>query len=164
MKPKTKKSLEQPKKHATSGSLLVSYRHRKIIEGALTGKSRQQTGIELGLSPKSAAKQVSMQLAKPAVQEGFLRILEKSGLTDDFLAQKLRSLVDATSTSYAQKDGIFTDERTIPALETQRKTTELVAKLRGHLQDRQDAGDINIGLLQMVVSAVQQPSPTIIPA
>jgi hypothetical protein len=80
--------------------------------------------------------------------------MEQAGLTDNFLAAKVYSLINAKKTEYFQKDGIVTDQREMEALETQRKTLELAAKLKGHLKD-QSQGDINIGLMQMVVEAVK---------
>ena len=62
--------------------------------------------------------------------------------------------MDAKKIEYFQKDGIVTDEREVEALETQRKTLELTTKLKGHLKERSE-GDINIGLMQMVVQAVR---------
>ena len=80
--------------------------------------------------------------------------MEEKGLTDNFLAAKVHSLVNAKQTLYFQKDGIVTDQREVEALETQRKTVELAAKLKGHLKD-QAQGDKNIGLMALVVAAVK---------
>ena len=80
--------------------------------------------------------------------------MEEKGLTDEFLAEKIRSLLDAETVQYFQRDGVVTDERIVPALETQRKTAELVARLRGHLRE-QTQGDVNIGMMALVVAAVR---------
>ena len=80
--------------------------------------------------------------------------MEEEGISDNFLAGKIRSLITAKETRYFQKDGIITDSREVDALETQRKTVELAAKLKGHLKD-QAQGDKNIGLMALVVAAVK---------
>ncbi len=47
----------------------------------------------------------------------------------------------------------MTDERQIEALETQRKTAELVAKLKGHLREGTQA-DGEVSIMQMVVAVL----------
>ena len=147
----------QPKHHAPKTRAISLMRRRKIIEACLTGKSLKDVAIETGLSPKTANDQVTKILREPRVQESFVRILEQSGLTDKFLADKINSLVNAETKQYFQLNGKVTDERTQPAWETQRKTVELACKLRGHLEKASE-GDVNIGLMQMVVNAMQNPS------
>lgn len=143
----------QPKTHAPKTRAISVMRRRKIIEACLTGKNLKDVAIETGLSLKTANDQVSKILHEPRVQESFVRILEQSGLTDKFLADKIRSLANAETKQFFQLNGKVTDERTQPAWETQRKTIELVAKLRGHLREKTDV-DISIGLMQVVVSAL----------
>ena len=151
---RSKKSLEQPKHHAPKNRILSKLRRHKLIEACLDGKNLRDVAISTGLSPVSASDQASQILKEPRSQLTFIRCMEEQGLSDNFLAAKIRELVGAKKTEYAQKDGIFTDERVVPALETQRKTLELATKLKGHLKD-QSQGDINIGLMQMVVQAVK---------
>jgi len=129
-------------------------RRAKILEAAIEGKDITKAAIETGLSPKTAASQASKILHDPITQRAFQMILAERGVTDEFLAQKIRGLLDAKQTLYFQKDGIITDSREIEALETQRKTAELVAKLKGHLREQSQL-DVNIGLMALVVSAVR---------
>jgi hypothetical protein len=65
-------------------------------------------------------------------------------------------LVNARTTIYAQREGVFTDERTIPALETQRKTLELVCRIRGYHQETNTSTINNSGLMQIVVAQLSQ--------
>jgi len=148
---------EQPKKHAPKSRVVSRYRRRKIIEAALDCKDLKPVAISLGLSPKSADSQIQNIMREPAVQQAFTRVMEAEGISDQFLAQKIRDLLDAQETKYFQKDGIVTDQREVAALETQRKTTELAAKLKGHLKDRSEV-DVNIGLMALVVAAVRERS------
>jgi len=151
---RSQKSREQPQKHAQKSKSAIALRKRLLIKGILAGENIKDIAISTGLSPKTAGVQATAILARPEVQATFVRCMERAGLSDDFLAAKIRELVCAKKTEYAQKDGMFTDERVVPALETQRKTLELATKLKGHLKD-QSQGDINIGLMQMVVQAVK---------
>ena len=159
IKIKSKKSLEQPKKHNQGSKLLTSYKHRKIVEAALTGKPLKQAAIDLGYSPKTAESQASQILKRPNVIMSFNRILDKAGVSDDFLASRIRSLTTAKTKIFAQLNGEFTDEREVEALETQRKTIEMAARLKGHLKEKADV-DINVGLMQVVVNAIRNPENT----
>ncbi len=128
-------------------------RRAKILQAAIEGKDITKAAIEAGLSPKSAGQQASQILNSPLAQRTFKMIVAERGVTDEFLAEKIRDLMDAKQTLYFQKDGQVTDERQIEALETQRKTCELVAKLKGLLREQSQV-DINIGIMAMVVAAV----------
>jgi len=145
---------KQPKHHARKDRVTTMMRRAKILEAAIDGKDIKKAAIETGLSPKTAADQASKILHDPITQRTFKMILDEEGVSDKFLAQKIRNLMDAKQTLYFQKDGQVTDERQIEALETQRKTCELVAKLKGHLRDQSQV-DINIGLMALVVAAVR---------
>jgi len=144
----------QPKHHAPKTRILSKIRRRKIIEACLDGKNVRDVAISTGLSPTSASAQVTDILKEPLVQHSFISIMEQEGLSDNFLAAKVYNLINAKKTEFFQKDGIVTDQREVEALETQRKTLELATKLKGHLKE-QSQGDINIGLMQMVVQAVR---------
>ena len=144
----------QPNHHAPKTRILSKLRRNKLINAALDGKPLKDIAISTGLSPKTAENQAIQILREPNVIRSFVSIMEQEGLTDNFLAAKVHTLVNAKKTLYFQKDGIVTDERIVEALETQRKTLELAAKLKGHLKE-QSQGDINIGLMQMVVQAVR---------
>jgi len=135
----------------------TAIRYAKVMEARMEGKTLKEAGIEAGF-PERGAEQQAIRVIGRGVDEGraFVRILEDEGLTDNFLGKKARELMDAKQTIFAQKDGIFTDSRQVEALETQRKTWETVNKLKGHLKE-QSSGDVNIGLMQMIVQAVQSP-------
>ncbi len=146
----------QPRKHAAKSRAMSHFRRQKLIAAALDGRPLRQVGLQTGLSPATVDSQISNIMKEPKVQQAFARILEESGLDSKFLANKLRELIDAKTTIFSQKDGKFCDSREIPSLETQRKTTELICRLAGHLKD-QDAGTINnSGLMQVIVSHLNQ--------
>ena len=147
--------VQQPKKHhAPKDRASAALRRRLLVKGIMQGENLKDIGISTGLSPATAGSQVCDILKHPEAQASFVSCMEKAGLTDKFLAEKAHSLINAKKVEYFQKDGKVTDEREVPALETQRKTLELATKLKGHLKE-QSQGDINIGLMQMVVQAVK---------
>jgi len=109
----------QPKYHARKDRVTVMMRRAKILKAAIEGRNVTKAAIETGLSPKSAADQASKILRDPITQRAFVMILAEKGLTDEFLAEKIRSLLDAKQTLYFQKDGVVTESREVEAIETQ---------------------------------------------
>lgn len=143
------------KRHKASTSGFASeIRRNRLIQAAINGECLKDVAIEAGYSPKTASAQASQILKSPQAKATFDKILEERGITDNRLADKIDGLLEGTRPIWAQWKGEFTDSRDIPALETQRRTLEMVLKLKGHLKD-QTSVDINIGLMQMVVQAVQ---------
>ncbi|MEI6315385.1 MAG: hypothetical protein WCO89_10985 [Syntrophus sp. (in: bacteria)] len=132
-------------------------RRKMIIQAVIEGESLKDAAISAGYSPKTAGAQATAVMKHPEAQQAFARVMEEAGISDQILAQKIRDLLDAQETKYFQKDGIVTDQREVAALETQRKTAELAAKLKGHLKDRSEV-DVNIGLMALVVAAVRERS------
>jgi hypothetical protein len=152
---RSKKSLEQrKKKHAPKSPLAAKIRRNRLVKALFTGECLKDVAISTGLSPKTAGSQATNILKHPQALKTFIRYMEKEGLTDNFLAAKVHSLINAKKVVYFQKDGIVTDERIVDALETQRKTLELATKLKGHLKDRSEV-DVNVGIMAMVVQAVK---------
>ena len=133
---------------------MTKARRRKIIEAVLDGKDPAKVAESLGYSPKTAGIQATQILSNPLVKRSFVSILEQRGLTDDFLADKALELMSAETPHFFSKDGKVEDTRMTPAHETRRKTLELVGKFKGHLKDDKGSGDINVGLMQMVVNVV----------
>ncbi len=147
----------EPKRKISKTRLDCMLRRRKIIEACLEGKPLKETAIAVGLSPRSAGTQVSQILKEPKVQQYFAEILETEGLSDKILAEKLQYLLNARNIIYFQHKGRVTDERDVPAHETQRKTLELIARLKGHLKEA-DRGsvDVQVNLMGLVVQALKQ--------
>ena len=158
-KPKTKKTtpdvLPPAKKSGISKTPQArAIRARKIMKAVMEGKNLTDAGISAGYSINTAGQQACMALNHPEAKKTFAHVMEKAGISDDFLAEKIKSLLNAREVKHFAKDGIVTDTRIVDALETQRKTTELATKLKGHLKDRSEI-DVNIGLMAMVVAAVK---------
>jgi len=151
---RSKKSLEQPTTQLPKSKYDIKRRAKIFTQSLLAGESRTQALVSAGYSLETAKTGDCALLKNPQYSKGFISILTEEGVTDKFLAAKTKALLDATKTEYFQKDGKVTDEREVAALETQRKTLELAAKLKGHLKERSE-GDINISLMQMVVQAVK---------
>jgi DNA-binding CsgD family transcriptional regulator len=145
----------QPATHGPSKNRkLTQKRQKRLVEAAIKGEPLKEVAISLGYSPKSAETQAHHIVQKAQGNSSFVRTLEAHGLTDDFLAEKAKELLDADNHHFFAKDGVVTDERTSPAHETRRKTLEMIGKFKGHMQDK-SAVDVQVGLMQVVVNTLQ---------
>lgn len=154
---KTGEIIDKPKRHKPKQDhLSVKRRRGLVVKGIIEGKTPKEICEETGMSTKNPHSAVNQVLRHPETQILFSKVLEKQGVSDERLAQKISDLLDAQKIVLAQKDGIFTDERTIPDTDAQRKTVELATRLKGHLKnDDKIAGDVSIGLMSIVLNAVQ---------
>lgn len=125
-----------PRKH---GPNKLNTRQRKYVAGAMSGKTPRQAALDAGYSP-SVAQTASKTINKtPAVRALFILALEKAGITDEMLAQRLHDGLNATETKLAQKDGVFQDSRELIAFPERRATVELVARLRGLMVEKTES-------------------------
>jgi len=136
---------------------MVAYRRRRLIDSMLRGNNMQRAGEEAGYSPQSAATQASMTLSRPDVQQTFRQILSAEGASDQFLARKTFSLLNAQETKFFQKDGVIITREKVDALETQRKTLDTVLKVAGHLKERSEL-DVRVGIMAVVADALNADS------
>lgn len=57
--------------------------------------------------------------------------LDEVGLSENALKNKMLELMGATQTQFFASNGIVTDQREVPAIETQRKTLDMALKVKG---------------------------------
>ena len=144
------------KSHAPKSPLVAKVRRNRLITALMNGENLREVAISTGLSPATAQSQASDILRHPDAQRTFIRILEERGLTDEFLAEKAKQLLEAQTAHFFSKDGKVINTRYTPAHETQRKTLELVNRLKGHLKE-QATTDVSIGLMQVVLNTINAP-------
>lgn len=93
---RTKKPQNQPKHQASKTKAAVRMRRKKIIKALADGKSEQEAGIIAGFKPENAGVQVSQTLRNPIVQNALIAEMEKAGVSDAVLAERLHSLLFGT--------------------------------------------------------------------
>ncbi len=72
------------------------------------------------------------------------RWIDEVGLSEETLKLKLKTLLEARETVFFQKDGIVTDQRTVVANETQRRTLDMALKVKGSYQaDKLNSADVD---------------------
>jgi len=140
----------QPKHHAPKTRAAAKARRKQIIRDVAAGKPLQQAGIDAGLSPTSAASQVSRIVREPQTQDALLAALEKRGLTDDYAADHHRQLIEAmkvisanvfapgSSTELADAHSMTKDFVEVPDFQAKAKGLEMLYKLRGKFTEKHE--------------------------
>lgn len=161
---KPKKRQNQPRHHAAKSKVACALRRKKILKGLMEGKTQKQAGIEAGLSPKTADKQVSAILQEPRTLTAFRRLLDRA-CTDEELAQKYRTLLDAQKIisatiingSPTEANGITKDFIEVPDYPTQLKTADSISKLKGHLAESNQTNlQVNIDFSKLTDAQLEE--------
>lgn len=114
----------------------LQLRARAIAQHIIAGSSQQDALIAAGYSPNTARSQGQAILGNPRMRQTIDQCLDKAGLSDNDISQRLRQLADATKPTYVSHNGKITDERADPDNPTRLASVALAAKLRGLLVDR----------------------------
>jgi hypothetical protein len=144
-----KKRQVQPRHHAPKGRLAVDLRRKKIIKAIITGKTNRQAGIDSGLSPKTAATQVTAILKEPETQLTLRTAMEKLGMTDAYLAAHLRQLIGGTKiisaniivtsgSDLADAGSITRDFIEVPDNQALAKGLEIACKVKGVFSEKRE--------------------------
>jgi len=119
----------------------------------------EEAGISAGYSEKSAA-QAAWQ-AMESVKRKMPEILDRAGLTDYALVEKhLKPLLSAEETKFAQKDGIFTDERNVAALGIRATALDMAFNLKGSYAPK-ETHNLLAGVLQVNVQELKSAEETL---
>ena len=146
--PTTKKSKKKP----------LNIRERKFVKSIIEGKSAAQAMRDAGYSERMAKSCASEKLVKTS--ETIQQLMEKKGLTDDYLLQGLLEGTKATKNisciviapnGEGQKDAnsMTRDFVEVADFPTRHKYLETGFKLKGHLRDKLDiSGDIIVEVVK----------------
>ena len=154
MEKKPKKKQNQPKHHANKSKSACKLRRKKIIKALAEGKTNQQAGVEAGLSPKTAADQVSQIISEPKTRSEFQKLLDDA-VPDSELATKYKALLESkkcisamvvASSGEGMKDAnsMTRDFVEVDDCAVQLKAADSISKLKGHLVEKPTNIVINI--------------------
>jgi len=115
---KTKKELKQ--------------RAKIIASELINGATKSAACITAGYSPTYAIQNAGKIIEHPLIQQTFRKLLEDAGLTDEALAAKINSLVNAKETKFFTHQGEVVETREVEALTIQADMTKFAAGLMGH--------------------------------
>jgi hypothetical protein len=122
-----------PIKRASQSRLQIKKRSKIVATELINGASAKQACLTAGYSNTTNVNQVLMN---KEVVKSFNSILEKTGLTDDAIADKLKQLFNAKTTKFFADKGVVTDQREVEDNTIQLDTTKTLLKVKGHITDK----------------------------
>ena len=119
----------------------LSPRERIVVKAKVEGKSTKQAMLEAGYTEATARGTGSRKLKElqPAIKD----LMEKRGLTDDFLLRTLEEELFAKETKYFQHEGKVTDERTLIAHDARLNALDKAFKLKGSYAAQKIDGNLH---------------------
>lgn len=111
----------------------ISIRARKYIKNKVAGMSDYQAALNAGYS-KAIAKNASIKLEKGGIKEALETLMDKKGLTDDYLLEKTKDGLDNAVKIHGTDDNFVE----IPDYAVKHKYLETALKLKGHLKSKEE--------------------------
>jgi hypothetical protein len=108
----------------------ASHRQCAYVKGVLSGKSKKQAALDAGYSRSTAENAWRKIESKASVQVLFRERLENTGVTDRFLARRIKEGLDATKLIHASR---YDGEIVVPDYRQRLRMVELVCRLKGYL-------------------------------
>ena len=127
---------------------------QKAALGVAEGKPVRQVMREIGYSDSTADKRPSVLTAKPEFQEQVGRIraamVEKDKQVFERVATVMLDGLKAEETKFFQHEGEVTDQKNVIAWGERRQYAELISRLFGELNPKDDQGQrVPLNLLQI---------------
>ena len=129
----------------------LTQQQRDLVKGLLKGKTITQAALDAGYSENCPGQVGSTALR--AIKAKMPELMDKLELTEDHLLIKcLKPALEAYETKFAQKDGIFTDEREVIAWGPRLTALDMAFNLRGsYAPKNQDALDPNHARMTIIM-------------
>jgi hypothetical protein len=135
-------------KQLGKGKRALKLRGQKIALGLLEGKTQEQALMDAGYSPASA-RNPSEILDNPVIQQSFQEILEKAGLSDDYIAEKHRELIDAKKVVSIRTESEGVTEVTVPDYTARARGLDMYYKVSGRYVEKQEVSGKDGGPIQI---------------
>lgn len=127
---KPKKSRRQP----------PTAKQESYVRGRIESPTKAKTRVarDAGYAKSTANHASELIEGSKGVRELFTSLLERKGISDELLAQRLYQGLFAMETKTATLEGKITDRANLVAFSERRAMLELVLKLKGHLIDKHE--------------------------
>lgn len=99
-------------------------------------KSMAEAGRVAGYSPHGVAGIVAKSSSIQSALSNFLQVLEKSGVTDTYIAESIRDGLKATETKFFQHEGAITDTAEVIDYATRHRYIETALRLKRLLANK----------------------------
>ena len=112
-------------------------KQKGLIRGLVKGLSLTDAALAAGYSENCPSQSANQAIT--ALKRRLPYVMDKAGLTDEALITKyLAPALEAKETKFAQKDGIFTDEREVIAWSPRLTALDMAFNLRGDYAKQND--------------------------
>lgn len=112
------------------------------LKARIEGKSKNEAKAIAGYSEKSNSYRIENGNKNNAsLKEALVAV----GLSEDYLAEKIKHGTNAEKTQYFAFEGKVTDERTMPDWDARHKFTKTALEIRGDLEGQ--GVNLNLGLI-----------------
>lgn len=115
------------------------------LTARIQGKSKEESKR---IAQYGANTPTSVIESSPNLRSALLSCMEKNGLTEQFLADKLKQGLEATKIQYFSKDGMVVDERVNPDHDIQHKYFTKALEIRGDIKSNA-IETLNLGIVQL---------------
>ena len=125
-------------------------RQKKLVKNIPTSKSHAEAAMKAGYPAKNAAQSAYQALRQ--MRGRVPDLMDELGISERELIDKhLRRQLNAKKTIFAQKDGEFTDKRTVDALETQTRALDMAFLLHGSYapRDPKEAAQYGVRIIRV---------------
>lgn len=133
--PKSYKDIPQSTRSSrvTRALLKLDDKERIIVKAKSQGKEDKEALELAGYSPSYANAQKKNIINKPSIQSALAIIMENTGITDEFLATKLKEGMESKKMHGSGKDSVIVDD-----MPTRHKYLETGLKIKGHMDKKVD--------------------------
>jgi len=124
-------------------------RAKKIVKALIEGQSETKAIISAGYSPATANGCKTEILTNPVIAKTIRDLYEDGGISDDYLREKHRALLEAKETKFFQEKGMVTDEREVEDNTTRLNALKLAHQIKGNLIEKtQEMGELLIKVVK----------------
>ncbi len=127
----------------------LELRAKIIATAMLNGATQEQALISVGYSERTARGQAAAVLGNPVIQAAFSDILEKAGLSDEYVAGKHRELLEAKKIVSIRTEGEGVTEVTVPDYTARARGLDMYYKVAGRYLDKQEVSGKDGGPIQI---------------
>lgn len=127
-----------PKKKRSAWDRLTLKQKRFVKAYFETEGNAAEAARRAGYSPERARVEGSEQVSSGNIQAVFSACLDKAGLTDDFIAARLREGAEAKEIKFFAHEGVVTDERETTDYPTRHTYLATALKAKGLLRNKVD--------------------------
>lgn len=120
-------------RHAGKTKADLRARGKLLVQELMAGRPEVEALQAAGYSKSYATHHKDSILQNPTIRATFRSVLESAGVTDERIAKKISSLIDAKETKFFSHQGKVLETKEVDALGVQAQAVEFAAKLKGHM-------------------------------